>query len=484
VWAACAPDFGARSVIDRLAQVKPTVLIACDGYRFGGREHDRTGVVADLRAALPDLRATIVVQRVGLDVPGAVAFADAVAERAAPSFERVAFDHPLWVLFSSGTTGIPKGIVHGHGGIVIEHLKGLGLNLDLRAGDRYLFHSSTSWMAWNFLVGGLLHGATIVLYDGSPTTPGIEALWSVAEQSGANVLGMGAAYAGACQQARLELAGLDLGGLRSVIPTGSPLAPAGWRWLAAQLPAGARIDPICGGTDVCTAFMGGSPLLPVREGEIPCRWLGVAAQAWDDGGGPVTDGVGELVITEPMPSMPVYLWGDEEHDRYRETYFAMFDGVWRQGDWVTVSPEGSVVVLGRSDSTLNRDGVRIGSSEIYAVVEQFDEVADSLVVGVERANASYHMPLFVVPTEGARVDGRLRERLVRALRREASPRHVPDEIVAAPAVPRTLTGKKLEAPVKRILQGMAVERAASPGAVDRPDVLEWFAAYAARTARS
>jgi acetoacetyl-CoA synthetase len=479
VWAACAPDFGGRSVVDRLGQVEPTVLIAVDGYRFGGREHDRTDAVADLRAALPGLRATIAVDRLGLTIPDALPFAEAIADAADPAFEQVPFDHPLWVLFSSGTTGVPKGIVQSHGGIVIEHLKGLGLNLDLRAGDRYFFHSSTSWMAWNFLVGGLLHGATVVLYDGSPGYPDADALWTIAEQTRATVLGMGAAYVSACQNAALQLAHLDLSALRTAIPTGSPLPPAGWRWLAAQLPPGTRIDPICGGTDVCTAFMGGSPLLPVREGEIPCRWLGVAAEAWDEGGGPVVDEVGEFVVTQPMPSMPVRLWNDDGGARYRETYFDTFDGVWRQGDWVTVSPEGSIVVLGRSDSTLNRDGVRIGSAEIYAVVEAFEEIADSLVVGVEHPDGSYSMPLFVVPVEGATVDDRLRERLIRALRREASPRHVPDAIVEAPAVPRTLTGKKLEVPVKRILQGATIDEASSRGAVDRPEILEWFAARAA-----
>ena len=479
VWAACAPDFGGQSVVDRLAQVEPAVLVAVDGYRFGGREHDRTSVVADLRAALPGLRATIAVDRLGAGIPDALPFAAAIADPAPASFEQVPFDHPLWVLFSSGTTGVPKGIVQGHGGILVEHLKGLGLNLDLHPGDRWFFHSSTSWMAWNFLVGGLLHGTTIVLYDGSPAYPDTDALWSVAEQSRATVLGLGAAYVSGCQKAGLELAHLDLGALRTAIPTGSPLPSGGWRWLAAQLPAGVRIDPLCGGTDVCTAFMGGSPLLPVREGEIPCRWLGVAAEAWDDGGGPVTDEVGELVVTQPMPSMPVRLWNDDDHARYRATYFDTFDGVWRQGDWVTVSPEGSVVVLGRSDSTLNRDGVRIGSAEVYAVVERFDEVADSLVVGVERPDGSYSMPLFVVASDGRPIDDRLRERLVRALRREASPRHVPDEIVEVPAVPRTLTGKKLEVPVKRILQGATVEQASSRGAVDRPEMLDWFAAHAA-----
>jgi acetoacetyl-CoA synthetase len=392
-------------------------------------------------------------------------------------FEQMAFGAPLWVLFSSGTTGLPKGILHSHGGIVLEHLKSLGLCLDLRPGDTFFFHSSTSWMAWNFLIGGLLHGSSVVLYDGSPAYPSPDALWQVSAQTGASVLGMGSAYAAACAKAGVVLSRDGSARLRTVIPTGSPLPLSGWQWLSDQLGPQVRIDSICGGTDVCTAFFGGSPLLPVWQGEISGRWLGVAAAAYDADGQPVVGRVGEFVLTAPMPSMPVGFWQDPDGKRYRSSYFETYDGIWRQGDWLTLTERGSVIVSGRSDATLNRGGVRLGSAEIYGVVEALPEIADSLVIGVDLADGGYSMRLFVVPAAGVEFDDHLRERIVRALRRELSPRHVPDEIVAAPGIPRTLTGKKLEVPVKRIVQGSAADGAVSAGAVDRPELLTWFAAH-------
>jgi acetoacetyl-CoA synthetase len=463
VWAACAPDFGTQSVIDRFAQLEPTVLFAVEAYEFGGRTHDRRAVVRELEAALPTVRSTI---RLGRELEAITAVPQE------PEFAQVDFDHPLWVLFSSGTTGIPKGIVQGHGGILLEHLKSLGLCLDLGPDDRYLFHSSTSWMAWNFLVGGLLHGATIVTYDGSPGFPSTDALWTLAARTGATVLGMGAAYAAACAKAGVRLRGLER--LRTAIPTGSPLAPAGWEWLARELPGRTRIDALCGGTDVCTVFFGGSPLQPVRSGEISGRWLGVRAEAWDAAGSALTGEVGEFVVTAPMPSMPLRLWNDPGGERLRDAYFSTYPGVWRQGDWIAIGEDGGVRVMGRSDATLNKAGVRMGSAEIYGVVERFPEVADSLIVGVEEDDGGYYMPLFVV----AELDDALRDRIVAALRAELSPRHVPSEIVAAPAIPRTITGKKLEVPVKRLLAGADVTQAAAAGTVDRPDALDWFAAYA------
>jgi acetoacetyl-CoA synthetase len=469
VWAACAPDFGTRSVIDRFAQLEPVVLIAADGYRFGGRWHDRAEVVGALRRALPSVRHTILVG----DEPA--------ADTRDPEFTEVPFDHPLWILFSSGTTGIPKGIVHSHGGIVVEHLKSLGLCMDLQPDDRFLFFSSTSWMAWNYLVGGLMHGSTIVLYEGSPAHPEPDGLWEIAERVGATVLGMGSAYVMGCQKAGVELAGTrDLSRLRTVIPTGSPLPPSGWQWLHRQLPATARIDSICGGTDVCTAFIGGSPLLPVNEGEIACRWLGVKAEAFDAEGHSVVGHVGEFVMTEPMPSMPVTLWGDADGERYREAYFDVFPGVWRQGDWIMISERGTLVVSGRSDATLNRGGVRLGSAEIYGVVERLPQVADSLVVGVEQPDGGYYMPLFVVPADPDADAQALAASTAAAIREQLSPRYVPDDIIVAPAVPRTLTGKKLEVPVKRILGGAAPEIVAAAGAIDRPEVLAWYADFARR----
>jgi acetoacetyl-CoA synthetase len=481
VWAACAPDFGTQSVIDRFAQLRPKILIAADGYRFGGRWHDRVPVVEAMRDALPTVEHTVLVG--GSEVPGTVPYASLAAPARPPEFAQVAFDHPLWVLFSSGTTGIPKGIVHSHGGIVVEHLKSLGLCLDLQPDDSYFFFSSTSWMAWNYLVGGLLHGATIVLYEGSPAYPGPDGIWEVAERVGATVLGMGSAYVMGCEKGGVQLAGRrDLSGLRTVIPTGSPLPPSGWQWLDRELPATTRIDSICGGTDVCTAFIGGSPLLPVIEGEIACRWLGIKAEAYDPEARPVIDEVGEFVMTEPMPSMPVMLWDDPGGERYRDAWFDLFPGVWRQGDWITISDRGTLAVLGRSDATLNRGGVRLGSAEIYAVAERMPDVLDSLVVGLEERDGGYYMPLFVVPADPEADVGRLTHAIAGAIRTQLSPRHVPDEIVIAPAVPRTLTGKKLEIPVKRILGGASPDEVVAPGAVDRPATLDWYADFALRRA--
>jgi acetoacetyl-CoA synthetase len=486
VWAVCAPDFGAPSVVDRLAQLEPAVLIAADGYRFGGNVHDRRDVVRQLASAMPSVRHTVLVRSVFPGEPPPVGLEatpldELVREPVEPTFEDVAFDHPLWVLFSSGTTGKPKGIVHGHGGIVVEHLKALGLCLDLGPSDTYFFHSSTSWMAWNYLVGGLLHGATVVLYEGSPAHPATGGLWDVAAATRATVLGMGSAYVGACRRAGIEPAGV--GTLRTVVPTGSPLGPADWQWLGDRLGETVRIDSICGGTDVCTAFFGGSPLLPVFAGEITTRWLGVAAEAWDGAGRRVTDDVGDLVLTAPLPSMPLGLWNDPDGARYREAYFADFPGAWRQGDWITISERGGITVHGRSDATINRGGVRMGSAEVYAVVERLAQVADSLVVGVEREGGEYYMPLFVVPADG-QDEAELGDAIRAAIRSELSPRHVPDEIVVAPVIPRTLTGKKLEVPIKRILQGVGATDAVALGSVDCPEALAWYEAFAAERSRS
>jgi acetoacetyl-CoA synthetase len=455
-----------------------------DGYRVNGVDHDRRPAIRELREALPSVEATIVVRLLDLDrEPGdTLAFESVVEDLREPDFVQVPFDHPLWVLFSSGTTGLPKGIVHGHGGILLEHLKSLGLCMDLGPEDRYFFFSSTSWMAWNYLVGGLLHGSTIVLYNGAPAKPTPDALWQVAAATRTTVLGMGSAYVAGCEKSGMELRGhVDLGHLRTVIPTGSPLAPGGWRWLNRELGEQIRIDSICGGTDVCTAFFGGSELLPVHLGEISCRWLGVDAHAFDPAGKPVLDKVGEFVVRSPMPSMPVGLWNDDDERRLRAAYFEMFPGAWRQGDWIRLKADGAVTVLGRSDATLNRAGVRIGSAEIYGAVERLPEVIDSLVVGLELEDGDYYMPLFVVCESE---DHEALEAAVRRIVREQlSPRHVPDEVVAVPVIPRTLTGKKLEVPIKRILQGVPPDEAAALGSVDRPEALEWFARFAATRRR-
>ncbi|MEU6305709.1 acetoacetate--CoA ligase [Streptomyces chartreusis] len=494
VWTVCSPDFGTPSVLARLRQARPVVLVAADGYRYGSRQYDKRPVVAELVEGLPSVRHVLAVGHLfpAPEEPWSRredveqhSWSSLPAAEGPPEFADVPFDHPLWILWSSGTTGVPKGIVQGHGGIVVELLKALGLGADLRAEDRYLFVTSTSWMVWNFLVGGLLHGSTVVLHDGSPTFPDVNGAWRIAELTGATMVGVGAAYLVAGEKAGAHPAAeLDLGAVRSILQTGSSLPPGTWHWVHDRLTPGVWLQSICGGTDVCSVLAGGSPLLPVRAGRIQCPSLGVALAAWDPDGQPLTGEQGELVLTSPLPSMPLHFVDDPDGTRYRNSYFDTYPGVWRHGDWVTVHTDLSVVVAGRSDSTLNRMGVRMGSADLYAVVEELPEVADSLVVGVERPDGGYFMPLFVVPSDGTALDDALRDRIKAAVRRRLSPRHVPDVILPIAAVPRTLTGKKLEVPVKRILQGARVEDVSSSGAVTHPEMLTWFAEFARRTAEA
>ncbi len=490
VWSSCSPDFGASGVLDRFRQIEPTVLLGVDGYVYNGKAHSTLERLPKLQAELPTLKATVLVPYLDetATLDGWLRWDDLVGESAEPSYERVPFDAPLWILYSSGTTGLPKPIVQGHGGIVLEHAKQLLLHTDLGPGDRFFWFSTTGWMMWNLLVSGLLVGATVVAFDGSPGHPDLGALWRLAERVGVTCFGTSAPYLTSCQNAGLvphELA--DLSGIRTLGSTGAPLPPEGFAWVyeaVASPKSASQQDPdlllasVSGGTDVCTAFAAGLPLAPVHAGEIQTRAFGVAAAAFDPDGREVLDQVGELVVTAPMPSMPTGFWGDDDGSRLRESYFEDFPGVWRHGDWCKViSERGSLAIYGRSDSTLNRGGVRMGTSEFYRVVDDVDGVADSLVV-----EADGKLLLFVVLSEGTELDSSgwadLRTALNRALRSELSPRHVPDRIEAVPDVPRTLNGKKLEVPVKRILEGVDVEKAVSTGAVADPEALEPFLAFA------
>ncbi len=473
VWSSAAPEFGARSVIDRFAQIEPKVLLAVDGYRYGGKDFDRREVVAGIAA---EVGAEVV--RFGY-LDGSGWPTDFVADDEPLTFEQLPFDHPLWVLYSSGTTGLPKPIVHGQGGILLEHLKKLHLHLDAQEGDRLFWFTTTGWMMWNFLVGVLLTPASIVLYDGNPAAPDLGTLWDLAERTGMTTFGTSASYIASCMKAGVEpRAGRDLGALRAVGSTGSPLSPEGFDWIYEHVGADTWLFSTSGGTDLCTAFVGGVPTLPVYEGELQARALGAKVEAFDDDGRSLVGEVGELVLTEPMPSMPVFFWGDQDGTRLRESYFSMYPGIWRHGDWIEITPRGTAIISGRSDSTINRGGIRMGTSEIYRAVLAVDEVVDALVVDVPREGTDGWMPLFVVLREGASLDDELVARIRRRIREDCSPRHVPNEVHAIAEVPRTLSGKALEVPVKRILMGQPAEKAAARDSLANPEALDYFVALA------
>ncbi|WP_226874641.1 acetoacetate--CoA ligase [Microbispora sitophila] len=467
-WASCAPEFGVRSVIDRLSQIEPTVLLVVPGYVFGTKNVDKTGDVAAIRANLPTVRHVVAVPYGPHEIAGDVTrWEDALADTGPLDFEPVPFDHPLYILFSSGTTGLPKPIVHGHGGILLEHLKTHAFTLDTRPGDRVLWYTTTAWTMWNILVSGLLRRATLVLHDGNPLWPDLLAEWSLAAQARVTLLGTNPAYLMACRKDGLEPSRqLDLSALRMVGITGSPLPGEGFDWIGEQFADRVLVNSMSGGTDVCGGFVTGNPWLPVYRGEISGPCLGVDVTAFDPAGNEVVGELGELVVRQPMPSMPVRFWNDEDDRRYRSSYFDVYPGIWRHGDWVRFTERRSCVITGRSDATLNRGGVRLGTSEFYAVVEELPEIRDSLVVHCEDPGGGPgDLLLFVALTGGATLDDTLRMKIRTALRRELSPRHVPDTIEAVPAVPRTLTGKKLEAPIKQILRGRPVDEVINPDAV-------------------
>jgi acetoacetyl-CoA synthetase len=472
IWSSCSPDFGTRAVVDRFGQLEPKVLLVVDGYRYGGHDFDRTRELAEIERALPSLRATIVLPYLRPDTTPArsearMSWAQLASEDAPLEFAQLPFGHPLWVLYTSGTTGLPKGLVHSQGGILLEHLKSLALHQDLGADDRFFWFTTTGWMMWNYVLGILPLGGTAVLYDGSPAFPDMGALWRFAADVDVTYFGTSAPFIHACLKAGISPArDVDLGRLRAIGSTGAPLSPQGFTWLTEMLGRSLPVQSISGGTDLCTAFVQSCPLLPVRAGELQCPALGAKVEAFDGEGRPVVGTVGELVITRPMPSMPVQLWNDDDFTRYRASYFEVFPGVWRHGDWIRFNEDGSSVIYGRSDATLNRGGVRMGTAEFYAIVEGLPEIKDSLVVEVGGDEAE--LVLFVVLASDTTLDDPLRKRINDALRRALSPRHTADRIFAVPEIPKTLNGKKLEVPVKRLLMGQPLAGAVSEGAVANP----------------
>jgi len=479
IWSSCSPDFGTSSVLDRFSQIAPKVLIAVDGYNYGGKRFDRAGVVGELTAALPSLEKVIVVSPEQRPVPAGekyMAWQHATAQQDARlEFVRVPFSHPIWVLYSSGTTGLPKAITHSHGGILLEQLKYGAFHNDFKPGERCFWYTTTGWMMWNYIHGALLAGATMVLYDGSPAYPTLDVLWKLSEQAGIHHFGTSAGYLLANRKEHIHPAqDHNLAALRSISSTGSTLPPEGFDWVYQEVKHDLWLASMSGGTDVCSAFVGGNPTRPVYAGEIQCRALGCKLEAFNVDGKPVVGEVGEMVITQPMPSMPVAFWNDPDFHRYTESYFEMYPGIWRHGDWIEITAHDGIIIYGRSDATLNRGGVRIGTSEIYRAVDDVKEVKDSLIVCVEQAGGQFWMPLFVVMQPGVALTDDIRQKINTTIRNRYSPRHVPDEIQAVPDIPYTISGKKTETPVKKVLMGQDPKKVVNTGALRNPESMEYF----------
>lgn len=479
IWSVCSPDFGKESVLERFKQIEPTFLFAVDGYSYNGKLISRTESVREIQEALPSLKQTALFPFIGSEQTGlhknTVLWNDLLHGDKTLTYEELPFDHPLWVLFSSGTTGLPKPIVQGQGGIILEHLKVLAIEQGVTKDETYFWYTSTGWMMWNLLIGNLLNGATVVLYDGSPGYPNIQTMWDMTEELQINYFGTSAAFINSCMNAGITPKDThDFSHLKAICSTGSPLSIDAFQWIYEQVKEDVWLVSTSGGTDVCTAFVGGNPVKSVRAGEIQARSLGAAIHAFDEAGEPLIDEVGELVLTEPMPSMPIYFWGDEDGSRYHDSYFDMYPGIWRHGDWIKIDEKGSCVIYGRSDSTINRQGVRLGTSEIYRAVDALNEVKNSLVIDLEMLDRASYMPLFVVLAEGESLTEELIHAIKNSVKSVVSPRFVPNEVFAVHQIPTTLSGKKMEVPVRKILLGQDPEKVVNEGSMANPESLQYF----------